>query len=49
MKRTICAPDAAQAVAATRSFPGALRRLSPLVLTGSAYARTPFTRDEPDF
>ena len=47
VKRTICAPEAAQAVAATRSLPGALRRLSPLVLTGSAYARTLFTNDLP--
>ena len=30
VKRTICAPAAAQAVEATRSLPGALRRLSPL-------------------
>ena len=30
VKRTICAPAAAQAVEATRSLPGALRRLRPL-------------------
>ena len=29
----ICAPDAAHAVEATRSFPGALKRLSPLFCT----------------
>ena len=49
MKRTICAPAAAQAVEATRSLPGALRRLSPLSDTLSPYANTPFTSDEPDF
>ena len=31
VNRTICAPEAAQAVAATRSLPGALKRLSPFV------------------
>ena len=35
VNRTICAPEAASAVAATRSFPGALNRFKPLTLTGS--------------
>ena len=33
---TICAPDTARAVAATRSLPGADRRFNPFTFTGSA-------------
>ena len=35
VKRTIWQPDAARAVEATRSFPGALRRFNPLTLKRS--------------
>ena len=35
VKSTMCAPEAASAVEATRSFPGALNRWSPLALIGS--------------
>ena len=49
VNNTICAPLAASAVAATRSLPGALSRLSPGVDTVSPYARTPFTIALPDF
>jgi len=36
VNRTIWAPETARAVEATRSFPGAERRFSPLSFTGSA-------------
>ena len=35
VNKTICAPEAAKAVEATRSLPGALNRFSPFVQTGS--------------
>ena len=35
VNKTICAPDAARAVDATRSFPGALKRFNPWTFTGS--------------
>ena len=49
MNNTICAPAQASAVAATRSLPGALKRLRPFVCTVSPYFNTPLTSEEPDF
>ena len=40
---TICAPEAASAVAATRSLPGALSRFKPFVVTGLPYGSTSLT------
>ena len=42
-------PLEANAVAATKSFPGALSRFSPLVLICSPYINTSFTSDFPHF
>ena len=49
VNRTMCAPEAASAVEATRSLPGALKRFRPRRETGSPYARTPRTGACPDF
>ena len=35
VKRTMCAPEAASAVEATKSLPGALNRFKPFSFTGS--------------
>ena len=43
------APLAAKAVAATKSFPGALNRFKPLFLTHCPYCKTPTTLALPDF
>jgi len=49
VNKTIWAPDAARAVEATRSLPGALKRFSPLLRTGSPYFNTSTTGILPDF
>ena len=49
VNKTICAPEMARLVAATKSFPGADRRFNPFSFTLSAYLNTSVTGAEPDF
>ena len=49
VKSTMWQPEAANAVLATRSFPGALNRFKPLADKRSPYIRTSLTPDLPDF
>ena len=49
VNKTIWQPEAANAVDATKSFPGAESRLRPLVFNRSAYSSTPLTGACPHF